>query len=65
MWDMGFPHSDFIRHLAWHKPDVLLWTGDQVYESVGGFGVMETREPEQLLPSTHDSRRGAHRSLWP
>ena len=35
MWDMGFPHAEFTRHLGWHKPDVLLWTGDQVYEAGG------------------------------
>ncbi|TAM82752.1 MAG: twin-arginine translocation signal domain-containing protein [Acidobacteria bacterium] len=57
MWDMGFPHAEFVRHLGWHKPDVLFWTGDQVYEPVGGFGVMETRDPELLVPSMHDYLR--------
>ncbi len=57
MWDMGFPHAEFTRHLGGHKPDVLLWTGDQVYEAVGGFGVMETRDPELLIPSMHDYLR--------
>jgi alkaline phosphatase D len=57
IWDMGFPHSEFVKHLAWHKPDVLLWTGDQVYEPVGGFGVMETRDPKLLIPSMHDYLR--------
>jgi phosphodiesterase/alkaline phosphatase D-like protein len=57
IWDMGFPHAEFAQHLAWHKPDVLLWTGDQVYEPVGGFGVMETRDPELLVPSMHDYLR--------
>lgn len=57
IWDMGFPHSEFTRHLGWHKPDILLWTGDQVYEPVGGFGVMETRDPELLVPSMHDYLR--------
>ncbi len=57
MWDMGFPHAEFTRHLGGHKPDVLFWTGDQVYEPVGGFGVMETRDPELLIPSMHDYLR--------
>jgi len=57
IWDMGFPHSEFVQHLGWHKPDVLFWTGDQVYEPVGGFGVMETRNPELLVPSMHDYLR--------
>jgi alkaline phosphatase D len=57
IWDMGFPHSEFTQHLGWHKPDVLFWTGDQVYEPVGGFGVMETRDPDLLVPSMHDYLR--------
>ncbi|HXH49942.1 MAG TPA: twin-arginine translocation pathway signal protein [Terriglobia bacterium] len=57
IWDMGFPHSEFVEHLGWHKPDVLFWTGDQIYEPVGGFGVMETRDPELLIPSMHDYLR--------
>jgi PhoD-like phosphatase len=57
IWDMGFPHSEFVRHLGWHKPDVLFWTGDQIYEPVGGFGVMETRDPGLLIPSMHDYLR--------
>ena len=57
IWDMGFPHSEFARHLAWHKPDVLLWTGDQIYEGVGGFGALETRSPELLVPSMLDYLR--------
>lgn len=57
IWDMGFPHSEFTKHLGWHEPDVLFWTGDQVYEPVGGFGVMETRDPELLVPSMQDYLR--------
>lgn len=64
MWDMGFPHAEFTRHLGWHKPDVLLWTGDQVYEPVGGFGVMETRDPELLVPSMHDYLRKWYLFGW-
>jgi alkaline phosphatase D len=48
IWDFGFPHVDFTSHLAHHKPELLFWTGDQIYESVGGFGVLQTREPDQL-----------------
>src|SRR5690242_1787372 len=64
MWDMGFPHSEFVQHLGWHKPDILFWTGDQVYERVGGFGVMETRDPELLVPSMHDYLRKWYLFGW-
>jgi alkaline phosphatase D len=64
MWDMGFPHTDFTHNLAWHQPDVLLWTGDQIYESVGGFDVMETRDPELRAPSMHDYLRKWYLFGW-
>ncbi|HET9177241.1 MAG TPA: twin-arginine translocation signal domain-containing protein [Terriglobia bacterium] len=64
VWDMGFPHSEFVEYLGWHKPDILLWTGDQVYERVGGFGVMETRDPELLVPSMQDYLRKWYLFGW-
>jgi hypothetical protein len=36
--DFGFPHTDIVGHVAKHKPDILLFTGDQVYERVGEYG---------------------------
>lgn len=57
IWDFGFPHTDFTTHLAHHKPDILLWTGDQVYEPVGGYGAIESRAPDLLVPAMHDFQR--------
>lgn len=33
-WDWGvwFPHTDIVRHVAGHDPDLLFFSGDQVYE---------------------------------
>ncbi len=28
-----FPHNELVRHVASHKPDLLFFSGDQVYES--------------------------------
>jgi hypothetical protein len=41
--DLGFPHADVVRHVSTFRPDLLAFTGDQIYEPVGGFGVQ--REP--------------------
>jgi alkaline phosphatase D len=57
IWDFGFPHSDFTANLAYHKPDVLFWTGDQIYESVGGYGSIESRDPQTLEPAMVDFLR--------
>ncbi len=57
IWDFGFPHTDFTTHLAQHRPDILLWTGDQVYEPVGGYGAIESRVPDLVVPAMHDFQR--------
>jgi hypothetical protein len=57
IWDFGFPHTDFTTHLAYHKPDILFWTGDQIYEPVGGFGVIESRAPNLIQPAMLDFLR--------
>jgi hypothetical protein len=41
--DLGFPHADVVRHVSTFHPDLLAFTGDQIYEPVGGFGTQ--REP--------------------
>lgn len=57
LWDFGFPHHDFTSNLAYHKPDLLFWTGDQIYEPVGGFGVIESRAPDLIEPAMVDFLR--------
>ncbi|HEU5457303.1 MAG TPA: twin-arginine translocation signal domain-containing protein [Terracidiphilus sp.] len=57
IWDYGFPHTDFTTNLSRHKPDILLWTGDQIYEPVGGYGAIESRVDELVVPSMHDFQR--------
>ena len=57
IWDFGFPHNDFTTHLAYHKPEILFWTGDQIYEPVGGFGVIESRAPDLIQPAMYDFLR--------
>jgi phosphodiesterase/alkaline phosphatase D-like protein len=37
--DVGFPHAEIVQHVTAQKPDLLVFTGDQIYESVAGYGV--------------------------
>jgi PhoD-like phosphatase. len=37
--DFGFPHAEIARNLAVVKPDILFFTGDQLYEANGGYGI--------------------------
>lgn len=41
--DLGFPNSDIVSQVEYQNPDVLFFSGDQLYESVGGYGFQ--REP--------------------
>ena len=36
--DEGFPNNDVVKHVKAHDPDVLVFTGDQIYERVAGYG---------------------------
>jgi alkaline phosphatase D len=37
--DLGFPNNDFVKSVAYHDPDLLFFSGDQIYEGVGGYGI--------------------------
>jgi len=36
--DLGFPNSDITKQVKFQNPDVLFFSGDQIYETVGGYG---------------------------
>jgi alkaline phosphatase D len=38
--DPAFPNALLARNVTIHDPDVLLFTGDQLYEGVGGYGII-------------------------
>ena len=40
--DLGFPNEEVIKHLKVHAPDLLVFTGDQIYERVAGYGTERT-----------------------
>lgn len=37
--EFGFPHAPIARNLKHLNPDLLLFTGDQLYEANGGYGI--------------------------
>jgi hypothetical protein len=38
MNDLGFPHTPIVRNLQHFRPDLLLFTGDQIYERSASYG---------------------------
>ncbi len=37
--DLGFPHADVVRHVSHFRPDLLFFTGDNIYERVAEYGI--------------------------
>ncbi|MFO0948508.1 MAG: alkaline phosphatase D family protein [Planctomycetota bacterium] len=46
---MAFPNIDYVARVARLKPDLLAFTGDQFYESSGGYGVQRAPLAESIL----------------
>ncbi len=47
--DTGFPNADIVRNVGLANPDVLLFTGDQIYEQVGGYGIVRTPDDRSKI----------------
>jgi alkaline phosphatase D len=44
--DLGFPNNDIVEQVKYQNPDLLFFSGDQIYETVGGYGFR--REPHNI-----------------
>ncbi len=44
--DLGFPHADIVGNMMHHRPDLMAFTGDNIYERVGEYGIV--REPTDM-----------------
>ncbi len=40
--DLGFPNSDLVHNVTLQQPDFLFFSGDQIYEGVGGYGAQRS-----------------------
>lgn len=40
--DFGFPNEKMVKYVEAHQPDLLVFTGDEIYERVGGFGTQRS-----------------------
>lgn len=47
--DLGFPNADLVKHVKYHNPDVLFFSGDQIYEGVGGYGAQRSPVDKSAL----------------
>jgi len=47
--DLGFPHADIVRNVSHFKPDLLVFTGDNIYERVGEYGIQRSPVETAIL----------------
>jgi len=47
--DLGFPNTDLVSRVMKHKPDLLVFTGDQIYERVGGGDIQTNNIEKQTI----------------
>ncbi len=47
--DTGFPNNEVTRNVGVMNPDVLFFSGDQIYESVGGYGIIRAPVDRAVL----------------
>ncbi|HDL18619.1 MAG TPA: twin-arginine translocation pathway signal protein [Bacteroidetes bacterium] len=47
--DLGFPNTDIFKQVEYQNPDLLFFSGDQIYEGVGGYGVQRKPVEKAIL----------------
>ena len=47
--DLGFPNTELSEAIKKINPDLLFFSGDQIYETVGGFGVQRSPVDKAML----------------
>ena len=47
--DLGFPNNDIFESVKYHNPDILFFSGDQIYEGVGGYGAQRAPLAESCI----------------
>ena len=47
--DYVFPNNEIVRNVGIQNPDVLFFSGDQIYENVGGYGIIRTPADRSIL----------------
>ena len=45
----GFPYTPLVKNLTIHNPDMLYFSGDQMYEGNGGYNIIRTPADRAIL----------------
>jgi len=47
--DLGFPNTDLLDAVKYHNPDLMFFSGDQIYEGVAGYGTQRAPLDKAVL----------------
>jgi len=60
----GFPHTRLVENVTAHKPDVITFHGDQIYEAIGGYGHLTTQKPSLRANLCYLRKYAMHGWSW-
>nr|WP_226895042.1 alkaline phosphatase D family protein [Luteolibacter marinus] len=60
----GFPHQDLVANVSAQKPDLLTFHGDQIYEGVGGYGLVYDHRPGDRAVISYLRKYFMHGWTW-
>lgn len=60
----GFPHPDLVANVAAHEPDLITFHGDQIYEAIGGYGLIYDQKPNDRALVSYLRKYAMHGWTW-
>ncbi|MCX6874417.1 MAG: alkaline phosphatase D family protein [Verrucomicrobia bacterium] len=60
----GFPHTDLVANVAAHKPDLIAFLGNQVYETGGGYSYVVDQRPNERTILCYLRKYALHGWAW-
>lgn len=60
----GFPHQDLVANVAAHQPDLITFHGDQIYEAIGGYGLIYDQKPNDRATLSYLRKYAMHGWTW-
>lgn len=60
----GFPHQDLVANVAAQNPDLISFHGDQIYEGIGGFGLVYDQRSNDRAVQSYLRKFAMHGWTW-
>ena len=60
----GFPHNDLKANVLAQSPDIIAFLGDQIYEDIGGYGLLYDHRPSDRAILCYLRKYALHGWTW-